>query len=110
MASDAVLEITDANFDELVAQSDLPVLVDFWAEWCMPCKALSPTIDALADEYQGKIKVGKIDVEANRDLAIKFQVQGIPMVVLFQNGEITKSWTGGYPKKVFAEELDKVLV
>jgi thioredoxin len=109
MASEAVLEITDANFDEQVAQSDQPVLVDFWADWCQPCKMLAPTIDALADEYQGKIRVGKIDVDSNRDTAIKFQVQGIPMVILFQGGEVVKSWTGALPKKTFVEEIDKVL-
>ena len=110
MANDAVLEITDANFDEQVAQSDQPVLVDFWAEWCQPCKMLGPTIDALANEYQGKVKVGKVDVDTNRDTAIKFQVQGIPTVILFQGGEVIKSWTGALPKQTFADELDKVLV
>jgi len=110
MASESVLEITDANFDEQVAQSDQPVLLDFWADWCQPCKMLAPTIDAIADEYQGKVKVGKVDVDTNRDSAIKFQVQGIPTVILFQGGEVIKSWTGVQPKKVFTDELDKVSV
>ena len=109
MASDAVLEITDANFDEQVNQSDKPVLLDFWADWCQPCKMLAPTIDALASEYEGKVKVGKVDVDSNRDTAIKFQVQGIPTVVLLQGGEVVKSWTGALPKQTFTEELDKVL-
>ncbi len=110
MASDAVLEITDANFDAEVANSDQPVLVDFWAEWCQPCKMLGPTIDALADEYQGKVKVGKVDTDSNRDIAIKFQIQAIPTVILFQGGQAVKTWQGVQPKKVFAEELDKVSV
>ena len=110
MASDAVLEITDANFDTEVAASDQPVLLDFWAEWCQPCKMLGPTIDALADEYQGKIKVGKVDTDSNRDTAIKFQIQAIPTVILFQGGQAVKTWQGVQPKAAFAEELDKVLV
>jgi thioredoxin len=108
MASDAVLEITDANFDAEVATSDQPVLVDFWAEWCQPCKMLGPTIDALAAEYQGKVKVGKVDTDSNRDIAIKFQIQAIPTVILFQGGQAIKTWQGVQPKQVFTEELDKV--
>ncbi len=110
MANDAVLEITDANFDTEVANSDQPVLVDFWAEWCQPCKMLGPTIDALALEYQGKVKVGKVDTDSNRDIAIKFQIQAIPTVILFQDGQAVKTWQGVQPKKVFTEELDKVSV
>ena len=110
MASDSVLEITDANFDAEVASSDQPVLVDFWAEWCQPCKMLGPTIDALADEYQGKVKVGKVDTDSNRDVAIKFQIQAIPTVILFQGGQPIKTWQGVQPKQAFADELDKVSV
>ncbi len=110
MASAAVLEITDDNFDAEVAQSDQPVLVDFWAEWCQPCKMLGPTIDALADEFQGKVKVGKVDTDSNRDTAIKFQIQAIPTVILFQNGQPVKVWQGVQPKQAFAEELNKVSV
>jgi thioredoxin 1 len=110
MASDAVLEITDANFDAEVANSDQPVLVDFWAEWCQPCKMLGPTIDALAQEYQGKVKVGKVDTDSNRDTAIKFQIQAIPTVILFQDGKPVKTWQGVQPKKAFTDELNKVAV
>lgn len=110
MASDAVLEITDANFQTEVAQSDQPVLVDFWAEWCQPCKMLGPTIDALADEYKGKVKVGKVDTDSNRDTAIKFQIQAIPTVILFQGGQAVKTWQGVQPKQAFTQELDKVAV
>ncbi len=108
MASDAVLEITDANFETEVANSDQPVLVDFWAEWCQPCKMLGPTIDALAEEYQGKVKVGKVDTDSNRDTAIKFQIQAIPTVILFKDGQAIKTWQGVQPKQAFATELDKV--
>ena len=110
MASDAVLEITDANFETEVAQSDQPVLLDFWAEWCQPCKMLGPTIDALADEYKGKVKVGKVDTDSNRDTAIKFQIQAIPTVILFQGGQAVKTWQGVQPKQAFTDELDKVAV
>ena len=110
MASDAVLEITDANFETEVAQSDQPVLVDFWAEWCQPCKMLGPTIDALANEYKGKIKVGKVDTDSNRDTAIKFQIQAIPTVILFQGGQAVKTWQGVQPKQAFTQELDKAAV
>lgn len=110
MASDAVLEITDANFDAEVANSDLPVLLDFWAEWCQPCKMLGPTIDALANEYKGKVKVGKVDTDSNRDTAIKFQIQAIPTVILFQDGKPVKTWQGVQPKQVFTDELNKVAV
>lgn len=110
MASDAVLEITDANFDDEVANSDQPVLVDFWAEWCQPCKMLGPTIDALANEYKGKVKVGKVDTDSNRDTAIKFQIQAIPTVILFQDGKPVKTWQGVQPKQAFTDELNKVAV
>jgi len=108
MASEAVLEVTDANFESEVAGSDQPVLLDFWADWCQPCKMLAPTIDALADEYQGKIKVGKVDTDSNRDTAIKFQIQAIPTVILFKDGQAIKTWQGVQPKQAFTEELDKV--
>ncbi|QDU72533.1 thioredoxin [Mucisphaera calidilacus] len=108
MASEAVLELTDANFDTEVVNSDQPVLVDFWAEWCQPCRMLGPTIDELATEYQGKVKVGKVDTDNNRDTAVKYGIQSIPTVMLFQNGEVVKKFVGLQPKPVFSEELDKV--
>jgi thioredoxin 1 len=110
MASDAVLEITDDNFDTEVANSDQPVLLDFWAEWCQPCKMLGPTIDALANEYKGKVKVGKVDTDSNRDTAIKFQIQAIPTVILFRDGKAVKTWQGVQPKQVFTDELNKITV
>lgn len=108
MASEAVLELTDANFESEVLKSDQPVLVDFWAEWCQPCRMLGPTIDELATDYQGKVKVGKVDTDSNRDTAVKYGIQSIPTVMLFQNGEVIKKFIGLSPKATFSEELDKV--
>ena len=108
MASTAVLEITDDNFDEEVLQADQPVLVDFWAEWCMPCKMLSPTIDELAGEYQGRIKVGKVDTDSNRDVSVKFGISAIPTVILFKDGEVVQKFVGVQSKNDFKAALDKV--
>src|SRR6476469_5276730 len=83
MASENVLEITDANFEQEVLSSDKPVLVDFWAEWCMLCLMLAPTIEKLAKDYNGKVKVGKIDTDANRDVSLKYSISAIPTVILF---------------------------
>ena len=94
MASETVLELTDANFDAEVVNSDHPVLVDFWAEWCMPCRMLAPVIDELSQEYEGKVKVGKVDTDANRETALKYQISAIPTVILFHNGEVKKKFVG----------------
>ncbi len=109
MASEAVLEITDANFDEQVAQSDQPVVVDFWAEWCMPCRMIAPIIEELAEEYQGKAKVGKVDTDANRETALKFQINAIPTVMLFKGGEVVKKFVGMTNKQDIAEAIDESL-
>jgi thioredoxin 1 len=108
MASDAVVELTDTNFETEVLTSGQPVLVDFWAEWCMPCRMLAPTIEELADEYEGRVKVGKVDTDANKDLALKYRIQAIPTVILFQGGEVARTWQGVQQKADFAEELDRV--
>jgi thioredoxin 1 len=94
MASATVQEFTDATFDAEVLKSDKPVLVDFWAEWCMPCRMLSPTIDAVAQEFSGKIKVGKVDTDANRNTALKYQINAIPTVMIFKGGELKKKFVG----------------
>ena len=94
MASDKVHEFTDGNFDSEVVSSDTPVLVDFWAEWCQPCKMLAPTIDEVAGEFDGKVKVGKVDIDSNRDTAMKYGISAIPTVILFKNGEPTKKFVG----------------
>ena len=108
MASDAVLELTDDNFEAEVEKSDQPVLVDFWAEWCMPCRMLAPTIDELAGQYQGKVKVGKVDTDSNRDVSVKYGISAIPTILLFNKGQVVKKFVGVTPKAEFAGELDKV--
>lgn len=108
MAGKDTMEFTDANFDSEVINSDQPVLVDFWAEWCMPCKALAPTIDELASEYAGKIKVGKLDTDGNREVSAKYQITAIPTVILFKNGEPVEKFVGLKSKKDFKAKLDGV--
>jgi thioredoxin 1 len=109
MAGKGVLELTDDNFETEVVKSDKPVLVDFWAEWCMPCRMLAPTIDELADQYAGKIKVGKVDTDANRETATGYQINAIPTVILFKDGEIAQKFVGVTPKKQFEEAIDQAI-
>lgn len=109
MASANVMEFTDSNFDSEVLQSSQPVLVDFWAEWCGPCRMLAPTIDKLADAYTGKAKVGKLDTDANRDVAIKFGISAIPTVLLFKNGQVAQKFVGLRPERDFREAIDAAL-
>jgi thioredoxin 1 len=105
MASANTLEFTDANFESEVLKSSVPVLVDFWAEWCMPCRMLTPTIDALATETVGKAKVGKVNVDNSREVALKFGIQSIPTVMVFKNGQLVKKWVGVVQKDTLAKEL-----
>ena len=107
MAENGVLELTDDNFEQEVIDSDVPVLVDFWAEWCMPCRMLAPTIEELASDFAGKVKVGKVDTDANRDVSVKFGISAIPTVILFKNGQVVKKFVGVTPKGEFADELTK---
>jgi thioredoxin 1 len=109
MASEHVLEFTDGNFETDVLQSDMPVLVDFWAEWCMPCKMLAPTIDELAAEYQGKVKIGKVDTDANRNTGIQYQINAIPTVLLFKNGEVVNKFVGMTSKGDLMTALDEAI-
>ena len=99
MASDAVRQFTDANFESEVLRSDQPVLVDFWAEWCQPCRMLTPTIEAIAGEYHGRAKVGKVDTDANREISVKYQISSIPTVLLFKNGHVEKTFVGLRPPR-----------
>ena len=107
MAAENVQTFTDSNFDQTVLQSGQPVLVDFWAEWCGPCKRLGPTIDQLASEYAGKVTIGKLNVDENPNTAIKFQIRGIPAVMLFKGGQIVESVVGLAPKEEFKSKIDK---
>jgi thioredoxin 1 len=102
----SVAEFTDDNFDQEVLQADQPVLVDFWAPWCMPCRALTPVIEELADDNQGSAKIGKLNVQDFKEVAVKYGVQSIPTLMVVKNGEVTQRWTGPQPKTVIQEALD----
>ena len=109
MASENVLQLTDATFEDEVLKEGVTALVDFWAEWCMPCKMLAPTIDELAVEYAGKLKVASLDTDNNREVAIKYSISAIPTVILFKNGEMVKQFVGLQQKSDFKAAIDEVL-
>ncbi len=94
MAGANTLEFTDGNFDSDVLKADVPVLVDFWAEWCQPCRMLAPTIEKLANDFKGRVKVGKLDTDSNRQVAVKFGITAIPTVILFKDGEVHSKVVG----------------
>jgi thioredoxin 1 len=105
----AVQTFTDSNFEETVLKSSGPVLVDFWAEWCGPCKRLAPTVDALATEYAGRVMVGKLNVDDNPDTAFKFQIRGIPTLLVFKGGQVVESVVGLVAKDDLKKAIDKHL-
>ncbi len=107
MASENVQEFTDDNFKGEVLESSQPVLVDFWAEWCMPCRMLAPTIEKIAKDYAGKVKVGKVDTDANRDVAAKYSISAIPTVILFKDGQVSQKFVGLRQEKDFKAALDQ---
>ena len=106
MASQNVVQFTDTNFEQEVLNSEQPVLVDFWAEWCGPCRLLAPVIDDLAEEYKGKVKVGKVDTDANRDVSLRYGISAIPTVILFRDGKVAQKFVGLRQEKEFKEVLD----
>ena len=102
------LTVEDANFGKQVLQSDKPVLVDFWAEWCGPCRALGPVIESLASDYDGRVRVAKVDVDANQQIAQQLGIRSIPTVILFDKGEIVESFIGVRPKTDYTSSLDRI--
>ena len=103
------LEFTDSNFEVEVLKSDLPVIVDFWATWCAPCRMIAPIIEDLATTYEGKAKVGKLDVDWNQETAIKYGVRSIPTVLIIKNGKVVDTIIGAVQKNAFIEKLEAVL-
>jgi len=108
MAGTNTKEFTDGNFEAEVLGSGAPVLVDFWAEWCAPCKALGPTIDSLADKYAGKVKIGKLDIDNNHSVAGSYGIMAIPTVLLFKGGQVVKRFQGITSEAVLASAIDSV--
>lgn len=101
--------ITDANFESEVIKSDIPVIIDFWATWCGPCKAIAPIVEELAGEYNGKVKVGKLDVDDNQQSAIKYGVRSIPTLLIFKDGKLNNTIVGALPKAQIVQKLNAVL-
>ncbi len=110
MASPNILTLTQDNFEKNVLKSETPILVDFWAEWCGPCKMISPVLDELAEEYSGRVNIGKVNVDENQGLAAEYGVRAIPTLLLFQNGQVAEQMLGLKSKRDLKASLDKVAV
>src|SRR5262245_6447572 len=109
MASQNVVEVTDANFDSEILKSQLPVLVDFWAVWCAPCRAIAPHVDALAKEYDGRIRVGKCDIDSNPHVPTQYDIRSIPTLLMFKDGKVVGQVVGAVPRAKLEEMVKKAL-
>jgi thioredoxin 1 len=109
MAGGNTLEFTDANFGQEVLKSDKPVIVDFWAAWCAPCRMMAPTVEALAEEYLGRAKVGKLNVDENMSVTGRYNIRGIPTLLLFKNGQVQEQWVGATSRDAIVKLLEKHL-
>ena len=105
----SLVEITDDNFETEVIKSDKPVLIDFWAVWCGPCKLIAPIVEELSTEYDGKVKIGKLDVDSNQQTSIKFGVRSIPTLLLFKEGKLKETIIGAVPKKNIVDKINSVI-
>ncbi len=103
------IEITDANFEELVVNSDKPVMIDFWAVWCGPCRMIAPIVEEMSGEYKDKAVIGKVDVDSNPNVAMKYGIRNIPTVLFVKNGEVVDKQVGAAPKQAFTAKLDALI-
>jgi thioredoxin 1 len=109
VASEKIVVLTEQNFQEVIDGSQIPILVDFWAEWCAPCRMIGPILDEISEEYDGKVKIGKLNVDENRSIAAKFGVMSIPTLILFKDGDIAEQMVGAQPKENVLKVLQTVL-
>lgn len=109
MASDKIVILSDENFQDQIKGSQVPILVDFWAEWCAPCRMIAPMLEEISEEYSGKVKIGKLNVDQNRSIAAQFGVMSIPTLILFKDGEMVDQMVGAQPKENLVKILDAVL-
>ncbi|RLE10392.1 thioredoxin [Candidatus Aerophobetes bacterium] len=105
----AEITLNESNWEEEVIKSDIPVMVDFWAEWCMPCRMVSPIVEKISNEYEERIKVGKLNVDENPSIATRYRIMAIPAVLFFKNGDLVDQVVGAVPKRVLEEKVKKVL-